>query len=214
MSQLHEQYRPRTWAEVVGQDKIVDRINLLRNRGLTGRAYWLSGKSGTGKTTIARLIAGEVADEWGTEEIDAEGLTPARVQELERSSFVRGLGERGGRAVIINEAHGLRKATIRQLLVTLERVSPHAVWCFTTTADGEESLFEECVDAHPLLSRCVVLSLAQSGLAKAFAERAKQIAKAEGLDCVSFERYVNLVKEHRNNFRAVLQAIESGQLAA
>ena len=57
MSTLFEQYRPRAWSDVVGQDKIVARIQLLAKRGLAGRAYWLSGQSGTGKTSIARLIA-------------------------------------------------------------------------------------------------------------------------------------------------------------
>jgi len=62
--QLHEQHRPRNWSDVVGQDKVVARIEGLRKRGLAGRAYWISGQSGTGKTTIARLIATEVANEF------------------------------------------------------------------------------------------------------------------------------------------------------
>jgi DNA polymerase III gamma/tau subunit len=55
--QLHEQYRPRDWSDVVGQDKAIAKIDALRNRGLAGRAFWISGSSGTGKTTVARLIA-------------------------------------------------------------------------------------------------------------------------------------------------------------
>ena len=73
---LTEQYRPTTWAEVVGQDKVVQRVQTLAQRGLAGRAYWLSGQSGTGKTTIARLIAAEVAGEWDIEELDA-GPSPS-----------------------------------------------------------------------------------------------------------------------------------------
>src|SRR5207302_1030568 len=106
-------------ADVVGQDRALARINALRKRGLSGRAYWISGQSGTGKTTIARLLANELADDWSIEEIDAEQLSASRVADLERSSASRSIG-RGGRAFIVNEAHGLKKATIRQLLVTLE----------------------------------------------------------------------------------------------
>ena len=40
--QLTEQYRPRTWDDVAGQDKIIQRIKGLAKRGLAGRAYWLS----------------------------------------------------------------------------------------------------------------------------------------------------------------------------
>ena len=64
---LHEQYRPQTWDDVVGQDKVLAKIGRLRKRGLAGRAYWISGQSGTGKTTIGRLISAEVADEFCTE---------------------------------------------------------------------------------------------------------------------------------------------------
>ena len=76
--QLADKYRPKQWAEVVGQDKVVSRLQALVARGsLTGRAYWLSGQSGTGKTTIARLIAAEVADEFFITELDAGPLTVA-----------------------------------------------------------------------------------------------------------------------------------------
>src|SRR5947209_3354336 len=81
---ITEQYRPQTWSEVVGQDKIVERVRKLAKRGLAGRAYWISGQSGTGKTTIARLIASEVADGFCIQEVDAAALTVAHLRELER----------------------------------------------------------------------------------------------------------------------------------
>src|SRR4051794_2049193 len=108
MAPLAEQYRPRTWADVAGQDKIVNRIQALAKRGLAGRAYWISGQSGTGKTTIARLIAQEVADADLIQEVDAAGLTVAELVALEREMSVFGWGK-GGRAYIVNEAHALRK---------------------------------------------------------------------------------------------------------
>jgi DNA polymerase III gamma/tau subunit len=37
-SPLTEQYRPKSWAEIVGQEKIVNRLLALRQRGLAGRA--------------------------------------------------------------------------------------------------------------------------------------------------------------------------------
>jgi replication-associated recombination protein RarA len=213
VSPLFERYRPTSWAELIGQEKIVRRVSLLRDRGgLAGRAYWLSGPSGAGKTTTARLIATEVADPINVEEIDATGLSAAAIQDIERSSRCYGLGEKQGRAYIINESHGLNRAAVRQLLTTLERIPGHVVWIFTTTLDGQEALFEGIDDAHPLLSRCIDLPLARRGLAEAFAERALEIARAEGLDGKPLKAYIELVRQKRNNFRAVLQEIESGAM--
>ena len=172
-------------------------------------AFFLSGASGTGKTTIALLIAAEVASEWAIEELDASDLTPAKLREVERRTSGRCV-DGGGHAIVINEVHGLRKDTIRQLLVTLERIPPHVVWLFTTTSEQADNLFEECLDSNPLLSRCVELPLARRGLADAFAQRAREIAQTEGLDGQPLEKYLRLVKDKRNNLRRVLQDIGSG----
>lgn len=213
MSALFERYRPATWAEVVGQDKIVKRLLALKEKQqLSGKAYWISGQSGTGKTTIARLLAAEVADEFMIQELDASSLTVAALRELERDSQVSGWGEKAGRCYVVNEAHGLRKDAIRQLLVTLERIPSHVCWIFTTTCDGQESLFEDYEDASPLLSRCLRLDLARRDLSKPFAQRAREIAQLEGLDGQPIERYTKLAQECRNNFRAMLSAIEAGEM--
>src|SRR5260370_27529492 len=88
--QLTEQYRPRTWDEVIGQDKVVSRIRALAKRGLAGRAYWLSGSSGTCNTTISRLIAQDVASECHTDALDAGALTCAALRDLARGLSLPG----------------------------------------------------------------------------------------------------------------------------
>ena len=123
-----------------------------------------------------------------------------------------GWGEKSGRAYLINEAHALLKPVIRQLHVLLERIPAHVVIVFTTTCEGQEALFEDYDDASPLLSRCLRLDLARRDLSRPFAERAKQIAEAEGINGFPIERYVKLAQQHRNNLRAMLAAIDGGEL--
>ena len=94
--QLHEQYRPKRWDDVVGQDKAIEQINQLRKRGLGGRAYFISGQSGAGKTTIAKLLAAEIADEFCITEIDASVATPARLTIIiEQEMNLYGWGGKG-----------------------------------------------------------------------------------------------------------------------
>jgi replication-associated recombination protein RarA len=173
---LTEKYRQTTWADVVEQDKVVGRIHQLAKRdALAGRAFWLSGQSGTGKTTIARLIAQEVADEFMIEEVDATSLTVPALVELEKASALSGWGDKKGRAFIVNETHGLRKDVIRQFLVVLERVPAHVVWVFTTTCEGQESLFENYSDGSPLLSRCLDFPLARRAAASTASRFARSL---------------------------------------
>lgn len=212
MRALFEQYRPRTWEDVVGHGTVKAAVRrMVATGGLGGRAFWLSGLSGTGKTTLAYLIAGEVCDPDNFEELDAGEVTPARIEELERRLRCRCLGEKTGRAVLVNEAHALRRDTIRKLLVVLERIPNHVTWVFTTTTAGQLALFDG-IDAHPLLSRCVEFKLDAARYAKAFAERAQQIAETEGLGGATQSEYMALVKECNCNLRQVLSRIEAGQM--
>lgn len=210
MKPLYEQYRPKSFDQVVGQDKAIAKIKQIVSRGCGGRAWWISGKSGVGKTTLAYLIAEQVVDRKMVREIDASEATPARLREIEDTC--RHYSLFGGHAYIINEAHGLRRDSVRQLLVWLERLPEHVCVIFTTTNEGEERLFEDDVDASPLMSRCIRIALAAAGLGKAFAERAKAIAMAEGLDGQPLSAYEKLSYKHKCNMRAMLQDIESGAM--
>ena len=208
MKPLFEKYRPTLWTEVCGQDVALDQLAGYIGRGAVGgRAFWISGASGVGKTTIARLLAGEVADPWFTQELDASAMTPAGLKDAERAMHLSAWGK-GGRAYIVNEAHGLAQHTIRQLEVLLERLPEHVTFIFTTTRAGQAELFEGAEDPAPLLSRCVTLSLDDRPV-EAFARRAQYVAQLEGLEDAGTD-YRALAQRCNCNLRRMIQAVERG----
>ena len=224
MQPLYESYRPRQWSDVVGQDKALARLDTLRRRGLESKIYWITGQSGTGKTTIARLIAEEVADPYIVEEMDGGKLLTARVDQIERQCHGRPIGGRPW-CFIVNEAHRITSNIVGRLNTTFEIavVQRNSTWIFTTTNQGEAKLFDDEIETSPFSSRVQALALARRGLAECkndhgkkqpgpFALRAQAIARAENLDGRPIADYIALVKRCRNNLRMAIQEIEAGAM--
>jgi len=156
---LYDKYRPNDFDGVLGQDKAIKQIRLAGKTGFGGKAFWVSGPSGVGKATLDRIIARQIADDFCIEEYDsADKLTAEELRKIDNEIGMYGWG-RGGRAIVVNEAHGLRAPIVRQLLGPLERLPSHVAMIFTTTRDGEEKLFDDQIDASPLLSWCIEVRL-------------------------------------------------------
>lgn len=213
---LSERYRPKSLDDLVGQEKIVKRIKLLREKGgLQGRVFWLVGRSGSGKTSCARIIAEEIADSYATFELDAMEYTMDFVREMERMTECKPIG-RGCWVFICNEAHGLSDKVLSRLQTTVERPSfqKNATFILTTTNAGQQRI-EDCrFDALPFLSRATVLQFESSSstLELAYAVHVRKIAQAEGCDGKPLDEYLSLLKRCGWNLRRAIGEVESGAM--
>jgi DNA polymerase III gamma/tau subunit len=210
MPSLYEHYRPGCMREVIGQTVAKRQIRTALGFGWGGKAWWFYGPSGSGKTTMVNIVARMGAEDFYITEFDSgHELNTEVLNDIEEHMHYSAPGK-GGRAYIVNEAHGLRAPIVRRLLGLLERLPQHVAFFFTTTAEGQLKLFDDNVDAGPLLSRCVQVEVSNKMLTNPFARHAKWIAKREKLDGRPLQDYIELVERCNGNLRMVLQEIQAG----
>ena len=208
--QLYEKYRPQSLNDFIGQDKIKNQITRLTNRpGWDRDAIWLQGPSGTGKTSLAWIIASQVANDFDVNELDGDKCSIQAVRGIEANMGLCSMFG-GWRVWIVNEAHAMSHKAVQGWLTLLERLPEKRLIIFTTTELLNENLFGNF--SSPLGSRCKVFTFTNQGLAQDMAKRAKEIAEAENLDGQPLSKYVRLVQDCRNNMRQVLQRIDSCEM--
>ena len=124
---LSERYRPKSWADFVGQPIIGDIAQACSDPWLFdgGGERWLfesDGLSGCGKTSAAYVAAGVLGcADITIERIDSRAVTIADFRELERVLPFYGMGSANGRkCYVIDEIQHLNPACARYLLGFLE----------------------------------------------------------------------------------------------
>lgn len=206
---LSDKYRPQTWGEFLGQEKAVVKVRRITERpGFDGDAFWIVGPSGCGKTSMAWIIARQFADPLDIIELDGEACAIDAVRKAADAMQYTTLSGRF-RVWIVNEAQAMTPKAVQAWLTILDPLPRRTIVIFTTTEDSAD-LFGQF--EGPFRSRCKAIPFTNQGLAQVFAEKARSIAITEGLDGKPEAAYVRLVQKCKNNLRAVLNEIESGDM--
>jgi DNA polymerase-3 subunit gamma/tau len=152
---LYRKYRPQTFAEVVGQEAVVRTLSNALEGGKIRQAYLFAGPRGTGKTSLARILAKSVnctlgptatpdnschacvAITSGTslDVIEMDAASQRGIDDIReiRERVVLAPVEGRSKVYIIDEAHQLTEPAWNALLKLIEEPPPHLLFVFCTT---------------------------------------------------------------------------------
>jgi DNA polymerase-3 subunit gamma/tau len=193
---LARKWRPRTFAELVGQEHVVRALENALAQQRLHHAYLFSGTRGVGKTTLARILAKALNCESGvtatpcgrcaacTEidggrfvdllELDAASHTQVENMRdhLENALYAPTAGRY--KVYIIDEVHMLSRHAFNAMLKTLEEPPQHVKFILATTEPQRVPV--------TVLSRCLQFSLKRIPRQQ-IADRLRHILDAEGVRC-------------------------------
>lgn len=193
---LYRKWRPRSFAELAGQEHVATTLQNALASDRVAHAYLFAGPRGTGKTSTGRLLgkALNCRDRQGGEPcnlcdscsdflagramdlIELDAASNRGIDEIrslrDKVAFAPGAGD--FKVYLIDEVHMLTEAAFNALLKTLEEPPPHVIFILATT------------DAHKvpatIASRCQRFDFRRIPLASAVGTLS-QICQSEGISC-------------------------------
>jgi DNA polymerase-3 subunit gamma/tau len=221
---LYRKYRPQTFDDVVGQEAVVRTLRNAITAGSVRQAYLFAGPRGTGKTSMARILAKSlncthgptvtpdgtchacVAIAAGTslDVIEMDAASQRGIDDIReiRDRVVLQPVEGKHKVYILDEAHQLTDAAWNALLKLIEEPPPHLVFIFCTT-DLSKVL-------PTVRSRCQTFVFQRPRLQDILTVLTR-VAEGEGIDAP--QQALSLVaRSSRGSFRDATSSLD--QLAA
>ena len=198
---LYRKYRPQTFKDVLGQEHIVSVLQGALKEKHPAHAYLFVGSRGTGKTSVARILAKELgASERDIYEMDAASHTGVDDIRALREEAMTMPFESPRKVYIIDEVHMLSKSAFNAFLKTLEEPPAHVVFILATT---ELEKVPETIQ-----SRCQVFTF-KKPTQKVLVEMVTRVAKTEGftLEKASAELIALLADGSFRDAQSTLQKI-------
>ena len=195
MAALYRKYRPQTFAEVVGQEAVVRTLTNAVAQGKVRQAYLFAGPRGTGKTSLARILAKAVncahgptptpdgtchacvaiANGTSLDVIEMDAASQRGIDDIReiRERVVLQPVEGRYKVYILDEAHQLTDAAFNALLKLIEEPPPHLVFVFCTTDLGKM--------LPTVRSRCQTFAFSRPRLPE-MVQKLRRIADGEGIE--------------------------------
>jgi DNA polymerase-3 subunit gamma/tau len=221
---LYRKYRPQTFADVVGQEAVVRTLSNAISAGKVRQAYLFAGPRGTGKTSLARILAKSVNCAHGPtptpdntchacvaisngsslDVIEMDAASQRGIDDIReiRDRVILQPVEGRSKVYILDEAHQLTDAAWNALLKLIEEPPPHLLFVFCTT---------ELQKVLPTVrSRCQTFVFQRPRLPDLL-EVLRQVADGEGME-VPDAALALVARSARGSFRDGVSTLD--QLAA
>ena len=224
MAALYRKYRPQDFDEVVGQEPVVRTLKNAISAGQLRQAYLFAGPRGTGKTSMARILAKGLNCEHGPtpnpdkvcsacvsiangsslDVIEMDAASQRGIDDIReiRERVVLQPAEGRYKVYILDEAHQLTDAAWNALLKLIEEPPPHLVFVFCTT---------DLAKVLPTVrSRCQTFVFQRPRLAE-LVRLLRRVADGEGIDAP--DQALSLIaRGARGSFRDAVSTLD--QLSA
>src|SRR5437660_3032212 len=224
MTALYRKYRPLDFDEVVGQEAVVRTLKNAITAGQVRQAYLFAGPRGTGKTSLARILAKglncvngptpnpdktchaciAIANGTSLDVVEMDAASQRGIDDIReiRERVVLQPAEGRYKVYILDEAHQLTDAAWNALLKLIEEPPPHLVFVFCTT-DLSKVL-------PTVRSRCQTFVFQRPRLEEQ-RKLLRRIAEAEGIEAPD-PALALIARAARGSFRDAISTLD--QLAA